>query len=138
MSELSKSLGFKKHIEKNYSIADFIAEGRGPESGLTPKDVDKEEFWAGTEVEMEHTDDRRIASKIVMDHFAEFPKGGYYKVLKVGETFLKSLENLEKEERDQMIAGLGKVVEQYVLQAKGSKKREESDTNSDTSTESTS
>ena len=55
--------------------------------------IDKEEFWAGTEVEMEHTDDRRIASKIVMDHFAEFPKGGYYKVLKVGETFLKSLEN---------------------------------------------
>ena len=138
MSDLSKSLGFKRWVEKIDSIEDFMSEGRGPESGLTPKDINQEEFWAGVEVELEHTDDRKIAGKIVMDHSAEFPKGGYYPVLKVGETFLKSIENWPQEERLKMIAGLGKVVEQYVLQAKGSKKREESDTESDTSTESTS
>jgi len=132
MTELSKSLGFSKYVEKIDSIEEFMQEGRGPESGLKPADFNKEEFWAGIDVELEHTDDKKIASKIVWDHMAEFPKGGYYPVLKVGETFLKSIENWPTEERNKMIAGLGKVVEQYVLQAKGSKKRKESDTSTDT------
>jgi hypothetical protein len=131
MSDLSKSLGFKRWVEKIDSIEEFMSEGRGPESGLKPTDFNKEEFWAGIEVELEHTDDKKIAGKIVWDHMAEFPKGGYYPVLKVGETFLKSIENWPQEERLKMIAGLGKVVEQYVLQAKGEKKREESATETD-------
>jgi hypothetical protein len=138
MSDLSKSLKLNRYIQKIDSIEEFMQEGRGPESGLKPADFNKEEFWAGIEVELEHTDDRKIASKIVWDHMAEFPKGGYYPALKVMETFLKSIDNWPQEERLKMIAGLGKVVEQYVLSAKGDKKREESDKESDTSTESTS
>jgi hypothetical protein len=133
MSDLSKSLGLNRWVQKTDSIEEFMQEGRGPESGLTPKDINQEEFWAGVEVEMEHTGDRKISGKIVMDHEAEFPKGGYYPALKVMEVFLKSIDNWPDEERKKMIAGLGKVVEQYVLQAKGSKKREESDTDTETS-----
>jgi len=43
---------------------------------ITPKDVDADEFDAGEEVEMEHTDDPEIAGEIALDHLSEDPE--YY------------------------------------------------------------
>ena len=45
-----------------------------------PEDFDKEQLDAGTEVEMEHTKDLKLAQEIAMDHLAEDPD--YYKKLK--------------------------------------------------------
>ncbi len=43
---------------------------------ITPEDVDTDEFNAGEEVEMEHTNDREIAGEIALDHLSEEPE--YY------------------------------------------------------------
>ena len=43
---------------------------------LTPENVDADEFDAGEEVEMEHTNDRKIAGEIALDHLSEEPE--YY------------------------------------------------------------
>jgi hypothetical protein len=124
MNDLSKAMRLSTVLKEDCQ-ARFMHEGRGPEIGLKAEDVDQEEFWAGVEVEMEHTKDREVSAKITLDHFAEFPKGGYYDVLDIGERFLKSIDKLDQSERKKMLKGLAKVVEQYVLTAKGQKKVEE-------------
>lgn len=43
----------------------------GLASGMHPSDFDPEDLRRGTLVEMEHTDDRRRAQKIAMDHLVE-------------------------------------------------------------------
>lgn len=48
--------------------------GKGDE--LAADDVDPNELMMGIEVEMEHTNDRKIAEEIAMDHLAEDPN--YY------------------------------------------------------------
>ena len=55
-------------------------------SGPDPRpdsDYDPEQLKAGIKVEMEHTDDSRVAAKIAKDHLGEDPK--YYdKLVKAG------------------------------------------------------
>jgi hypothetical protein len=41
-----------------------------------PEDFDQEQLKAGIKVEMEHTDDPKIAQEIAMDHLTEDPE--YY------------------------------------------------------------
>jgi hypothetical protein len=45
-----------------------------------PLDFDKTQLAAGIKVEMEHTDDAKVAEEIAMDHLKEDPD--YYKKLK--------------------------------------------------------
>ena len=47
---------------------------------MKPSDFDAKQLALGTEVEMEHVDDRKLAQEIAMDHLAEDPK--YYTKLK--------------------------------------------------------
>jgi hypothetical protein len=61
--------------------------GRAEEAGVTEKDFPKATIDKGIEVEMEHTKDRALSKKIVLDHLAEFPD--YYEALDKME---KSLE----------------------------------------------
>lgn len=57
----------------------------------TPKDFDSKAISKGIKVEMEHTNDRHLATEIVMDHLMENPK--YY-------DYLEDMENdMEKEDR---------------------------------------
>jgi hypothetical protein len=53
-----------------------IGEGRAKEKGITEKDVDPEQLKIGIQVEMEHTDDKDLATQIALDHLAE--KDTYY------------------------------------------------------------
>lgn len=55
------------HEKKNW-------EGIGYE--VDPETLDKKELEAGTQIEMEHTDDEEIARRIAIDHLTEDPK--YY------------------------------------------------------------
>jgi hypothetical protein len=55
-----------------------------------PKDFDSDALEKGIKVEMEHTNDRQVASEITMDHLSENPK--YY-------DYLEDMEDkMEKEE----------------------------------------
>jgi hypothetical protein len=52
----------------------------GLASGMKPADFNQRELHRGTEVELEHSSDRRIAREVAMDHLVEDP--AYYKKLK--------------------------------------------------------
>ncbi len=47
--------------------------GRAKKLGVTAADVDPEQLRVGTEHELEHTDDRKKARQIALDHLAEMP-----------------------------------------------------------------
>lgn len=68
-------MGRAKDILKK--CEDYLPGGLGDK--LSKEDVDQEEYAMGIKVEMEHTDDEKIASEIVLDHLAEDPK--YYSKL---------------------------------------------------------
>ena len=51
----------------------------GLAEGMSPKDFDAAQLRIGTEVELEHTPDRRLAQEIAMDHLVEHP--AYYREL---------------------------------------------------------
>ena len=65
----------------------FWKAGRARERGVKAEDVEPEELERGTEVEMEHTDDRRIAEKIALDHLAEYEE--YYHGLEFVEGLME-------------------------------------------------
>jgi len=52
-------------------FVDFYAHGKANEKGVTPKDVNKEEFNKGKEIEKEHTNNEEIAERITLDHLGE-------------------------------------------------------------------
>ena len=54
--------------------------GLAEKSGFTPDLADPEQLAIGTKVEMEHTDDPRLARRIALDHLAEHPD--YYRALR--------------------------------------------------------
>ena len=62
--------------------------GRAEERGVTEADFDKATLEKGIKVELEHTKNRALALRIVLDHLAEFP--GYYDALAKMEKGLKS------------------------------------------------
>jgi hypothetical protein len=53
-----------------------LLHGRAAKEGITEKDVDPKQLEMGIKVEMEHTDDKKVAKTIALDHLAEDPK--YY------------------------------------------------------------
>lgn len=50
----------------------------GKAEGRKPSDFDQKELAMGIRVEMEHTNDKRFATEIAMDHLAEYPGVKYY------------------------------------------------------------
>lgn len=62
--------------------------GRAEKKGVTAKDFPKAVIEKGIKVEMEHTQDRELAEKIVLDHLAESPE--YYEALAKMESGLES------------------------------------------------
>jgi hypothetical protein len=68
-------MGRASDIIKKLSEDDQVLVG-GVGDKLKKEDVDQEEYAMGLKVEMEHTDDEKIASEIVLDHLAEDPQ--YY------------------------------------------------------------
>ena len=57
----------------------------------TPDEFDPEQLAMGIEVEMEHTGDKTLATKIAMDHLVEFPN--YYTALAKMEKSLEAQKN---------------------------------------------
>lgn len=55
-----------------------IPNGYARRHGCTAKDVDPSQLKLGTQVEMEHTRDRRIARQIALDHLCENKGQPYY------------------------------------------------------------
>jgi hypothetical protein len=62
--------------------------GYAGKAGTKPEDVDPEQLAMGEKVELEHTDNKKIARKIALDHLTEFPN--YYTGLKEMEEKLKA------------------------------------------------
>ena len=71
----------------------FMSTGKSSLAGITIKDVDMGELRMGVEVEQEHVDDIEMATKIAMDHLAEFSK--YYTGLQQMEKALKQQEAVD-------------------------------------------
>jgi hypothetical protein len=61
--------------------------GKAKKENVGINDVNPCQLKVGTEIEMEHTDDERVAQQIALDHLAEFPD--YYTFLVEMESFLK-------------------------------------------------
>jgi hypothetical protein len=66
LDNFDKAIANKIEFHNNPNI---IVGGRG--DNLTPKDVDPSEYKKGLKVEMEHTNNKDIASEIALDHLAE-------------------------------------------------------------------
>jgi hypothetical protein len=62
-----------------------IKGGLAAHEGLTRDKVDPQQLRIGTEIELEHTDEPKVAERIALDHLAEHPQ--YY-------TFLVQMEKL--------------------------------------------
>ena len=102
---LSKSVdNLFKSSNSKYKIKIESEEVAGGEAeGMSPKDLAKKhkvdikdiekEIEVGTKIEMEHTDSKKMAKEIAMDHIAEFPD--YYTNKKYGVK--ASEKGLEKE-----------------------------------------
>ena len=92
---LAQSLGIDEHEfeEHIYMILGSLLKEDKVKGGLAdkkkPSDFDQKELKMGIEVEMEHTDDRKLAREIAMDHLMEIPD--YYTRLK----------KMEKDSEDQ-------------------------------------
>ena len=110
---LTKSIGtlFKNAQSKNKIKIESEEVPGGEAENMTPKDLAKKhdvsvkdiekEIEVGTEIEMEHTDSKKMAREIAMDHVAEFPD--YYTNKKYGVK--ASEKGLEKELEETTTAG---------------------------------
>lgn len=68
-----KAISYEEKIPRNK-----LKGGKGDK--LSSHDVNAKELAMGIKVEMEHTDDKRVAKEIALDHLAEDKK--YYSKLK--------------------------------------------------------
>lgn len=95
---LAEEIGISAHDLESYiySIASELAAwqksmynpgGKAEEAGIKAEDFPKETIDKGIEVELEHTTDRELAKKIVLDHLVESPD--YYDALEEMEAKLE-------------------------------------------------
>ena len=90
MKKLYEALGYGRVVKGGDTLLEFLQEGKAADMGVKYGDVDPEQLWMGTEIEMEHTKDKNIARKIALDHLSEFPK--YYTALIAMEKRMKEGE----------------------------------------------
>lgn len=65
-----------KETSRKIEVSKEIPGGMAEKKKLTEKDVDPKQLAKGIEIEMEHTDDKKVATEIALDHLSENPK--YY------------------------------------------------------------
>jgi hypothetical protein len=75
---------------------DKLHGGLGDE--LTPYDFTPEQMRRGIAVEMEHTDDKRVAAEITLDHMAEFGPAYYDELAKMESKLKREATDIEKKE----------------------------------------
>lgn len=81
MSQVVDDLSLKKKkISKKVNSDDIGDTWHGKSKGKTISDFDLDSLKDGARIEMEHTDDAKIALRIAMDHLSENPE--YYNKLK--------------------------------------------------------
>lgn len=80
LTEAVKSV-LKEEAEKSKDIIydNVNLNGLADKEGFSEKDANPDELKLGIEIEMEHTDDPKIAKKIALDHLAEIEN--YYTLL---------------------------------------------------------
>lgn len=81
---------FKEYLEdvKNIDVdfqSDFVAAGKFVASGKSEDEFDQSEIEKGIKVEMEHTNNKKIAKRIALDHIAESWPVSYYDKLEAME-----------------------------------------------------
>lgn len=82
-----------KYIVENDDInfqKDFMEAGLAYEKGITIDDVDPDELEMGIQIEMEHTSNPVIATRIALDHLAEEGSENYYTQLKKMEEKMRN------------------------------------------------
>ena len=72
------------------SMREFFSEGLSAINNISSYDVDMDQLSQGISVELEHTNDVRVAEKIALDHLAEHPR--YYDALADMEAALEAGE----------------------------------------------
>ncbi len=107
---------FEEHI---YMILGSLLKEDKIKGGLAdkrkPSDFDPKELKMGIEIEMEHTDDEKLAKEIAMDHLVEIPD--YYSRLK------KMEKNAEKNIAEEKLQDpLLKKIDDHISQLKDMKK----------------
>lgn len=65
----------------------MVKGGVARKKGITAKDVSKKQLKMGISHELEHTNNRKRAKQIALDHLAEYPK--YYTGLNKAEKTMK-------------------------------------------------
>lgn len=98
-----------KGIKNAIDHKPIIIVGRtSTKEGVSREDVDAEQLRKGIKIEMEHTNDERIAEQIALDHLAEIPD--YYDRLELMEEqakFSKKLKDVDiKEELTNLAASI--------------------------------
>lgn len=93
--KLSEKIGIDEHEFENaiYSLlSSFLYNGRYNESIRDGKDVKviDTELQAGIDIELEHTNNKKIAKRIALDHLAEF-SDYYTRLIKMETQAEKSL-----------------------------------------------
>jgi len=99
--KLSEKVGVDKHEFEAIIyglLSSFLYNGRYNESIKDSKNVDtpNAEVKMGIDVEMEHTDNKKIAKRIALDHLAEFPDY-YTRLLKMEDEAKAQNENANRE-----------------------------------------
>ena len=64
--------------------------GLAEKAGFTIDDADPDQLVIGIKIEMEHTDDPKVATEIALDHLSEHPR--YYIALEAMERKLEKYE----------------------------------------------
>ena len=92
---LSDELGIETDKFESYVyniLGDVLGYGRALEKGITAKDVDAKQLAMGIKVEMEHTNNKVLASRISLDHLAEHNNSDYYtRLLKMEKEMTEEL-----------------------------------------------
>lgn len=79
----------KKRDRVHVNIADLVPGGRA--DNMSPRDFDPDQLRKGVKVEMEHTNNPRMALEIAMDHLTEHPR--YYDLLEKMEATFHGVDN---------------------------------------------
>jgi len=79
MSKLNNILNNIIKTKKAEMREDQIPGGKADHK--TPKDFNEKELKKGVKIEMEHTNDKKKAKEIAMDHLEEFKGKKYYEEL---------------------------------------------------------
>lgn len=130
-NELLKSISVDDVIRDSIKISLEKREARRGhvdliEGGLAdskkPCDFNQEQLEAGIKVEMEHTNDRKIAQEITMDHLTEDPD--YYKKLKTMEKDIKTASEDDSRVKGKQNGESYRMVNGYKRYTSGAKRGE--------------